>query len=83
MPRLVPATRPYTPRTNGTAESFIQTALREWAYAKPYRSSWWRADALTRHPLLQHATPPQRHRDVHPSGTIGCATVNNVFVVYI
>ncbi len=26
-------TRPYTPRTNGKAERFIQTALREWAYA--------------------------------------------------
>ena len=28
-------TRPYTPKTNGKAERFIQTALREWAYAKP------------------------------------------------
>jgi transposase InsO family protein len=27
-------TRPYTPRTNGKAEHFIQTALREWAYAR-------------------------------------------------
>ena len=26
-------TRPYTPRTNGKAERFIQTLLREWAYA--------------------------------------------------
>ena len=32
-------TRPYTPRTNGKAERFIQTALREWAYARPYASS--------------------------------------------
>lgn len=39
-------TRPYTPRTNGKAERFIQTALREWAYAKPYRSSRGRAGAL-------------------------------------
>ena len=30
-------TRPYTPRTNGKVERFIQTSLREWAYAKPYR----------------------------------------------
>ena len=29
-------TRPYTPKTNGKAESFIQTALREWAYARAY-----------------------------------------------
>lgn len=39
-------TRPYTPRTNGKAERFIQTSLREWAYAKPYRSSAERADAI-------------------------------------
>jgi transposase InsO family protein len=39
-------TRPYTPRTNGKAERFIQTSLREWAYAKPYRSSAERARAI-------------------------------------
>ncbi|HEX3891678.1 MAG TPA: IS481 family transposase [Terracidiphilus sp.] len=32
-------TRPYTPRTNGKAERFIQTALREWAYAKHWHDS--------------------------------------------
>lgn len=32
-------TRPYTPRTNGKAERFIQTALREWAYSRPYYTS--------------------------------------------
>jgi transposase InsO family protein len=32
-------TRPYTPRTNGKAERFIQTSLREWAYASPFHSS--------------------------------------------
>jgi transposase InsO family protein len=39
-------TRPYTPRTNGKAERFIQTALREWAYAATYRNSQQRRDAL-------------------------------------
>jgi transposase InsO family protein len=39
-------TRPYTPRTNGKAERFIQTLLREWAYAKPYLSSGRRNAAL-------------------------------------
>ena len=39
-------TRPYTPRTNGKAERFIQTALREWAYVRAYRSSRQRAGAL-------------------------------------
>lgn len=32
-------TQPYTPRTNGKAERFIQTSLREWAYARAYRHS--------------------------------------------
>jgi transposase InsO family protein len=32
-------TRPYTPRTNGKAERFIQTSLREWAYARTYQTS--------------------------------------------
>ncbi|MEO6923951.1 MAG: IS481 family transposase, partial [Bryocella sp.] len=32
-------TRPYTPRTNGKAERFIQTAIREWAYARTYLNS--------------------------------------------
>ena len=39
-------TRPYTPRTNGKAERFIQTALREWAYARAYHHSYQRRDAL-------------------------------------
>ena len=39
-------TRPYRPQTNGKAERFIQTAKREWAYARAYRSSAWRALAL-------------------------------------
>jgi transposase InsO family protein len=39
-------TKPYTPRTNGKAERFIQTMLREWAYARSYRSSALRRTAL-------------------------------------
>jgi transposase InsO family protein len=39
-------TRIYRPRTNGKAERFIQTLLREWAYARSYRSSSARARAL-------------------------------------
>jgi transposase InsO family protein len=39
-------TRPYTPRTNGKAERFIQTALREWAYAQAYDTSAQRAAEL-------------------------------------
>jgi len=39
-------TRPYRPQTNGKAERFIQTALREWAYARAYRHSQQRAVEL-------------------------------------
>jgi transposase InsO family protein len=39
-------TRPYTPRTNGKAERFIQTALREWARAKHWASSEQRDASL-------------------------------------
>jgi len=45
-------TRPYTPKTNGKAERFVQTSLREWAYARPYLNSAERAAAL----------PPFLHR---------------------
>jgi transposase InsO family protein len=41
-------TRPYTPRTNGKAERFIQTALREWAYARAYHRSHQRISELPR-----------------------------------
>ena len=44
-------TKPYTPQTNGKAERFIQTALREWAYARSYDSSDHRAQHL---PLWLH-----------------------------
>ena len=37
---------PYTPKTNGKAERFIQTALREWAYARAYQNSDQRAAEL-------------------------------------
>jgi transposase InsO family protein/DNA-binding CsgD family transcriptional regulator len=39
-------TKPYTPRTNGKAERFIQSALREWAYATAYQSSDQRTGQL-------------------------------------
>jgi transposase InsO family protein len=40
--------RPYTPRTNGKAERFIQTLLREWAYVRAYGSSRARHAVLPR-----------------------------------
>jgi transposase InsO family protein len=60
-------TRPYRPRTNGKAERFIQTMLREWAYAATYQSSRHRCGALPAwlsyynsrrpHSALGHKTP--------------------------
>ena len=44
-------TKPYTPKTNGKAERFIQTALREWAYARAYQTSDQRAAEM---PLWLH-----------------------------
>jgi transposase InsO family protein len=44
-------TKPYTPKTNGKVERLVQTALREWAYAKAYQHSDQRAAEL---PLWQH-----------------------------
>ena len=39
-------TQPDTPRTNGKAERLIQTALREWAYARAYQNSVQRSAEL-------------------------------------
>jgi transposase InsO family protein len=44
-------TRPYTPKTNGKAERFIQTSLREWAYAHAYSHSNQRSQRL---PIFLH-----------------------------
>jgi transposase InsO family protein len=42
-------TRPYTPRTNGKAERFIQTLCLEWAYAMAFRNSEGRDRWLPRY----------------------------------
>jgi transposase InsO family protein len=55
-------TRPYTPRTNGKAERFIQTALREWAYQRAYYTS---ADRLRMMPgWLEHYNAARPHRGI-------------------
>jgi len=56
-------TRPYTPKTNGKAERFIQTSLREWAYARAYNTS---ADRAAELPRWLH-----RYNWHRPHGSIG------------
>jgi transposase InsO family protein len=56
-------TKPYTPKTNGKAERFIQTSLREWAYARAYDTSQQRAAEL---PFWMH-----RYNWHRPHGSIG------------
>jgi len=72
LPRVRPAPHPhqaYTPKTNGKAERFIQTALREWAYAKAYTHSdgrtaelpiWLHRYNCTAHGSLKAKTPISR-----------------------
>ncbi len=65
-------TPPYTPQWNGKAELFIQTMLRQWAYAIAYRTSGERSLALPawlryynrerRHSPLNYRSPDSRWR---------------------
>jgi transposase InsO family protein len=74
-------TRPYRPQTNGKAERFIRTMLREWAYAAVYGSSPERAVALSgwierynsrrRHGALGHRPPLQRLREIQGNNVAG------------
>ena len=53
-------TKPYTPKTNGKAERFIQTLTQRWAYRRPYRTSALRTAALR--PWLRHYNHQRPHR---------------------
>jgi len=72
-------TRPYTPRTNGKAERFIQTLLRDWAYAAPYSTSAARARALPRWLRYYNRSRPHSSLDdVPPLARIRSGPLNNV-----
>jgi transposase InsO family protein len=56
-------TRPYRPQTNGKAERFIQTLMREWAYAAAYLTSAARARVLPR--WIRHYNLRRPHGSLH------------------
>jgi transposase InsO family protein len=55
-------TKAYSPQTNGKAERFIQTSLREWAYARPFPTSKARLRALE--PWLRYYNERRPHRSL-------------------
>ena len=59
-------TRAYRPQTNGKAERFIQTLLREWAYVRSYQNHHERAKAWL--PWLHHYNWHRPHASLnyHP-----------------
>jgi transposase InsO family protein len=67
-------TLPYRPQTNGKAERFIQTALREWAYRLAFHSSEQRTQALKA--WLHHYNHHRSHSAL--GGRTPMATLNNV-----
>jgi transposase InsO family protein len=76
-------TRPYTPRTNGKAERFIQTSLREWAYARTYQHSSVRAAYLLT--FLHHYNWHRTHSALnhHPPISKLNLTLNNLLRLHI
>jgi transposase InsO family protein len=75
-------TRPYTPRTNGKAERFIQTLLREWAYRRAYPNSRHRTEALPA--WLYYYNWARPHGALHGRPPITClAAPNNLVAVHI
>jgi transposase InsO family protein len=74
-------TRPYRPQTNGKAERFIQTLLREWAYGRLYGSSAERASQLAgwlnrynyrrKHGSLGHRPPAARLSELLGNNLLG------------
>lgn len=74
-------TRPYTPRTNGKAERFIQTLLREWAYRRAYPSSRQRTEALPA--WLYYYNWERAHGALHGRPPMSClVTQNNLLAVH-
>ena len=76
-------TRPYTPRTNGKAERFIQTAIREWAYARRYENSAQRRDELQPWTHRYNWHRPHASLDQKPPISRSGLDVNNLLTHHI
>ncbi|TXG85175.1 MAG: transposase, partial [Sphingomonadales bacterium] len=76
-------TKPYTPKTNGKAERFIQTSLREWAYARAYPTSEHRKQALI--PWLHNYNWHRPHGSLQSMPPISRLnqTMNNLLSLHI
>jgi transposase InsO family protein len=74
-------TRPYTPRTNGKAERFIQTLLREWAYRRPYATSAVRTRALGG--WLHYYNWHRRHSSLHGEPPVSRLRAGNLVRLHI
>jgi transposase InsO family protein len=72
-------TRPYRPQTNGKAERFIQTMLREWAYAATYQNSLQRENALR--PWLRYYNLHRPHMGL--DGRTPLFRLNNLVSLHI
>lgn len=76
-------TKPYSPKTNGKAERFIQSSLREWAYARAYQTSQQRKQELPR--WLHHYNWHRPHAGIKRKTPISRSglDVNNLLRLHI
>jgi len=75
-------TRPYTPRTNGKAERFIQTMLREWAYARAFKHSDIRQLHLLKWLHYYNWHRPHSSLNAQPPLSIIGLPVNNLLQIH-
>jgi transposase InsO family protein len=75
-------TRPYRPQTNGKAERFIQSALREWAYGIPYNHSSERTCMLER--WMHHYNWHRPHQGINGAAPISrlAQSQNNLLTLH-
>ncbi len=82
-------THPYRPQTNGKAERFIRTMLRDWAYAaarllaREGRGPLWlleRYNYRRRHGALGHQPPIQRLRELSGNNVTGMPAASSRMV---